>query len=94
MAQVAKRDVCIPQDGRVVEAVCMECTNFGEEYMKTFSRSYKTFSANSKTSSANCETFSAGWRQQRRTRPSTAVSQRTLSSTIERYPHMTHLHRG
>ena len=32
MAQVAKRDVCIPQDGRVVEAVCMECTNFGEEY--------------------------------------------------------------
>ena len=72
MAQVAKRDVCIPQDGRVVEAVCMECTNFGEEYMKTFSRSYKTFSANSKTSSANCETFSAGWRQQRKTRPSTA----------------------
>jgi len=32
VAQVAKRDVCIPQDGRVVEAVCMECTNFGEEY--------------------------------------------------------------
>ena len=32
MAQVAERDVCIPQDGRVVEAVCMECTNFGEEY--------------------------------------------------------------
>ena len=69
MAQVAKRDVCIPQDGRAVEAVCMECTNFGEDYMKTFSRSYKTFSANSKTSSANCETFSAGWRQQRKTRP-------------------------
>ena len=21
-----------PQDGRVEEAVCMECTNFGEEY--------------------------------------------------------------
>ena len=39
---------------------------------QTFSRSYKTFSANSKTSSANCETFSAGWRQQRKTRPSTA----------------------
>ena len=32
MAQVAKRDLCISQDGRVVEAVCMECTNFGEEY--------------------------------------------------------------
>ena len=32
VAQVVKRDVCIPQDGRVVEAVCMECTNFGEEY--------------------------------------------------------------
>ena len=32
MAQDVKRDVFIPQDGRVVEAVCMECTNFGEEY--------------------------------------------------------------
>ena len=32
VVQVLKGDVCILQDGRVVEAVCMECTNFGEEY--------------------------------------------------------------
>ena len=32
MAQVLKRDVCITQDGRVVEALCMDYTNFGEEY--------------------------------------------------------------
>ena len=29
MAQVVKRDECIPQGGRAVEAVCMECTNCG-----------------------------------------------------------------
>jgi len=32
VAQVVKRDVRIPKDGRAVEAVCIECTNFGEEY--------------------------------------------------------------
>ena len=41
VAQVAKRDVCIPQDGRVVEAVCMECTNFGEEYEVSPQRSMR-----------------------------------------------------
>ena len=32
VAQVVKRDAYILQDGRVVEAVCMECTNCGGGY--------------------------------------------------------------
>ena len=44
MAQVAKRDVCIPQDGRVVEAVCMECTNCGGGYEVSPQRSMRAAS--------------------------------------------------